>query len=228
MDRDHVIGARFRAREYLETFESGGFAGLPWRTPAGNGWKVTSETGSGGRHSARSGAVEDGGASILELEYETPGGGASFDFRTASETGWDFLEFLINDVLVDRWSGVHGWQTFQFNVTAGRNRYAWRFVRDRTFGGAEDAVWIDNLDLPEDSIPAQPPRLAWVGASAAGCQVRIEGEPGRTYVLELSRDLRVWTPVDQGLSVDGGLNLTDPTCGGDSGGRTAFYRVRAD
>lgn len=231
MDRNHVLTARFRPRDYLETFESGDLRSLPWRTSASGGWRVTDETASSGRYAARSGDVPDGGASVLLLERETPGGGASFDFRTASETGWDFLEFLVDGVRVERWSGLQGWQTFQFNLAPGGHRLEWRFQRDRTFGGAEDAVWIDNLDLPEALPPALPPHLTWEGGGLAGCKVRVFGQRGYDYVLEVSVDLAGWQPVDRVPGEDQDLRLSDPACGlgrsvGLAPGR--FYRVRVE
>jgi hypothetical protein len=224
MDRPHVLAARFRPRDYLETFESGDLSRLPWRTSGQAAWAVTDDAASSGRFAARSGAVADGGESVLALDRETPAGGGSFDFRTATEAGWDFLEFRINGVLLDRWSGVNGWQTFRFNVAAGPNRLEWRFRRDRSFAGALDAVWIDNLDLPEDVPPATPARIAWAGGGS-GCVLRVEGTPGRVQVLEASSDLRSWTAVASGVATVEPLLLTDPACGGQA---IRFYRVRTE
>jgi hypothetical protein len=32
-------------------------------------------------------------------------GRRSFDFRTETEAAWDFLEFRVNGLLLERWSG---------------------------------------------------------------------------------------------------------------------------
>ncbi len=226
MDRNHVLTARFRARSYLETFESGALDQLPWQPAGDAGWIVTNETASSGVFSARSGSVRDGGRSGLLLERDTPAGGASFDFRASTEPAWDFLEFHLNGTLVQRWSGILGWQTFQFNVPAGRNRFEWRFQRDRSFGGELDAVWIDNLDLPETFLPAEPPRIA-LPRPGSGCVVEIQGTPGRLHVLESSSDLRTWHPVTSLLAPAATFVLGDPDCGGPEAG-ARFYRVRVE
>jgi hypothetical protein len=232
MDRDHVLRARFRPRDYLETFETGGFGELPWITEASSGWGVTNETASSGRYSARSGRVGDSTASVLALERVTESGGASFDFRTASEAGWDFLEFQLNGELVGRWSGVNGWQTFQFNVPAGINRLVWTFRRDRTFGGIADAVWIDNLDLPEPpGATPSAPRLAWVPTDD-GPRWRIEGVDGWRYALEVSEDLRRWSVGGTGLRSGEWLpvpGVAVPGSGGlGVGARARFQRLRVE
>ncbi len=224
MDRNQVVAARFRAREYLETFETGDFGRLPWRLEGDLPWRVSQDSASTGQWSARSGSVSNSGLSVLRLDWETPAGGGSFDFRTETEAGWDFLEFWVNGERRARWSGANGWQTHLFNVPAGTSRLEWRYSRDRTFGGSQDAVWIDNLDLPERVEPAEAPRLRWLGGSE-GCRVGISGAPGRLHVLEASEDLRSWRPVAAGMGELPELILGDPDCGG---ARARYYRVRVD
>lgn len=224
MDRDQVLSARFRTRDYLETFENGDFSRLPWINDSNAPWQVTNETASGGAFSARSGRIRDRGVTALALEFETGSGGGSFDFRTASEAHWDFLEFLVDGRLIERWSGNLGWQTFQFDVAAGRHRFEWRFERDPTFGGDSDAVWIDNLDLPEVAPEVRPPRLSW-SAGQPGCAVEVSSTAGRRHVLERSADLRQWTPVNSVIPDESAFRLSDPDC---SGAAPRFYRVRVD
>lgn len=223
MDRDHVLTARFVPRDYLATFESGKFDELPWVTTVGSPWTVTDETSSSGRYSARSGVVGDRGTSILSLTYSTGRGTGAFDFRTASEAGWDFLEFYLNGQRVERWSGLQGWQTFTFNIPAGTNRLEWHFSRDPTFGGAEDAVWIDNLDLPDAVEEVPQPRLTLI-QSGTGWALRVDGAGSAVpMVLEESSDLRVWVPVAIEVTAGTPIPLSSVS---DSGSRVRFYRVK--
>ena len=97
-------------------------------------------------------------------------------------------------------------------------------MRDRTFGASSDGVWIDNLDLPEETALAEPPRLTLVVGSG-GCLVRVEGAPGTVNVLEASEDLRTWQPVASGVSTGPTLILSDPACGA---GAARYYRVRVE
>ncbi len=224
MDRNHVLVPRFRARDYLETFESGDFSRLPWTSGGAAGWTITDDTASAGQFSARSGSVANGARSGLLLEHESPAGGGSFDFRTASEAGWDFLEFWINGALVRRWSGANGWQNFTFDVPAGRNRFEWWFHRDRTFGESPDTVWIDNLDLPGVDDTVVPPVIAVAGAGS-GCRVTVTGTPGHLHVLERSTDLIVWAPVASATPTQAVFELGDSEC---ESLPARFYRVRLE
>lgn len=223
MDRNHVLTARFRPRSYLDDFETGDFSRLPWRSHGDAPWQITDDTAASGRYSARSGSVTHRGRSILELLHTTFAGGGSFDFRTDSETGWDFLEFHINGERIERWSGSLGWQTFQFNVAAGTHLFEWRFVRDPTFGEGQNAVWIDNLDLPDEPPPATAPGLT-LHRSGAILTLRASGAPGRLHTLEASSDLRLWTPVAS-QTADAPVFPLDPP---PTGTPAHFYRVRVD
>ncbi|MCC6233494.1 MAG: PKD domain-containing protein [Verrucomicrobiales bacterium] len=224
MDRNHVLTPRFRARAYLETFETGNLSQLPWAFGGQAPWFVTNETAAAGSFAARSGIITNGGHSVLILDHESPAGGGSFGFRTASEAGWDFLEFRINGTLVRRWSGANGWQTFTFDVPSGRNRFEWWFHRDQTFGEALDTVWIDNLDLPELGSDDVAPKIVLPIANA-GCTVTVQGTPGRKHVLERSLDLFNWVAVGSSVPDTATFPLIDTECGSQP---TRFYRVRLD
>ncbi len=222
MDRNQVLTARFLPRSYLDSFESGNFSALPWQTAGDVPWVVTNETAATGRYSARSGSVRDRGTSILALDFDTGAGTGTFDFRTASERGWDFLEFHLNGARIERWSGLQGWQTYTFSVPAGRNHFEWVFTRDPTFGGAEDAAWIDNLDLPDPT--ATSPRLLLL-PGPGGWRVRVDDAIDRLHTLESSSDLRTWSTVIGGLP--GGTELPLQGSGGGQG-RVRFYRLKAE
>ncbi|MFN0066437.1 MAG: Calx-beta domain-containing protein [Limisphaerales bacterium] len=227
MDRDHVLTARFRPREYLETFEGGSFGGLPWQFGGEAAWTITDVTAAGGRFSARSGLIGHSQSSRLILDYETGPGAGTFDYRVSSEADWDWLEFWVDGARVAKWAGEVPWQTHTFNVTAGRHRFEWRYARDRNFVGGQDAAWIDNLDLPAavtvptGALPA--PTLALTPRAGGGMVVKVLGQSGRSYTLEASADMRTWRPVATQV-MSGALLFIE-----DTEGRSAirFYRALA-
>src|SRR5262249_20529654 len=121
MNRDHTLTARFRAKDVLEGFERGNLLALPWFGGGDKPWFVQDQTAGAGRYAVRSGLITDYQSSSLLLLIDTQTGAGSFDFRVSSEQGWDFLEFYLNGVRLQRWSGEVGWQNYQFAVPPGVN-----------------------------------------------------------------------------------------------------------
>ena len=53
------------------------------------------------------------------------------------------MEFYLNGIRLQRWSGEVGWQNYQFPVTAGLNRFEWRYTKDANFSSGLDAAYLD-------------------------------------------------------------------------------------
>ncbi|PYK58592.1 MAG: hypothetical protein DME21_15385, partial [Verrucomicrobia bacterium] len=187
MNQNYNLTANFRLNSYSDTFESGDLSTLPWSTAGDQPWFVASGTASGGRFAARSGLVEDGQQSSLALTFSGRAGTGSFDFRVSSEAGWDFLEFYLNGVRVQRWSGDVNWQTFQFAVPAGYNTCEWRYTKD-----ANPAALLSVFDLP-------------TGPSL----IRLQGQADRSYVIEASTDLLNWNAISTNVVTSGTMFLED-------------------
>jgi uncharacterized delta-60 repeat protein len=197
MTRDHVLVARFRIKGALDGFESGNLLTLPWSVGGSSPWTVANQTAGSGQYAARSGLISDSQSSSLFLVLATANGVGSFDFRVSSEQGWDFLEFYLNGIRLQHWSGEVAWQNYQFPVTAGINHLEWRYVKDANFSSGLDAAFLDNLYLPPNSPDTADPsaRLAAYTLPSRVLLIEVEGQAGRTYVLEESDDLTQWTPL---------------------------------
>ena len=143
---------------------------------------------------ASSGASADSQTNSLSLTYSTAEGIGSFDYKVSSETNWDRLEFYLNGVLLQRWSGEVGWATYQFAVPAGTNSFEWRYVKDANFSAGLDAAYIDNLFLPQNvPDPTDPSATLSLHRLADGaCLIELAGQAARTYVLQASDDLTSW------------------------------------
>lgn len=206
VDRDLILTARFRARQFTDGFESGGFGALRWTTGGNRPWTVQSESASFGSFAARSGAITHGQTSSLSLVHSTAAGVASFDFRVSSEANWDFLEFYLNGVLLRRWSGEAGWATFRFSVPAGLNRLEWRYMKDALGSAGLDAAFIDNLDLP-----VVPTVMRLFNPTRAGFKLQFQGEDGRTVRIQASRNLVAWQDIATRLVNNGDvIDFVDP------------------
>jgi hypothetical protein len=175
-------------------------------------------------NAARSGQIADGQQSSLILAMTLPAGSASFDLRVSSERGWDFLEFYINDVLVQRWSGEVGWQAYEFEVPAGTTSLVWRYRKDTSISVGLDAAFIDNIQLPTAGPPVSGSQLRLTsGPSAEGAvRVQLRGQSGQEYVIQASSNLIQWESIGNGVAIDGVISFVDKEAGKHS---LRYYRA---
>jgi hypothetical protein len=210
MNQNYTLAASFRVISYTDGFESGAFSGrLPWTSYGQAHWQVQSDVAYEGRFAARSGLISNSQSSSLFLQVNLTAGAGAFRVRVSSESGWDGVEFYLNGLLQNRWTGELPWQYYQFAVTNGPNTLEWRYVKDANFSDGLDAAFLDNLYLPltDQALAAQ---LGVAALPALGYQVAVQGYPGRTYVLQASPDLRSWTPVQTNSAPSGSWVWVDP------------------
>ena len=145
--------------QYDEGFESGDLLQLPWISDGDLGWDIVNETPFSGDYSAKSGAIIDDQTSILTITLDiTSEGSVSFAHKTSTEEGWDFLEFYIDDVLLESWSGINEWSfpgSNSFPVVVGEHTFSWHFMKDMGAAGGEDCTWIDNVSFPDFTSPGE-------------------------------------------------------------------------
>lgn len=225
MDRNYVLTAQFRPVAYTYTFEppfsAADLRQPPWLSASTQPWQLQSFTAAGGRYALRSGLIGDGQESALSLTVESRGGAAAFDIRVSCEAQWDFAEFYLDGLRIERWSGEVPWQTYLFNLAPGTHTLTWRYVKDSNFSGGLDAMFLDNLYLPVAGPPpgneAAQLRLVRV---PAGLQLWITGRIGLTYAVEESADLTTWMRRSTHPNPTGTIVVTLPI---EAGHR--FYRV---
>jgi subtilisin family serine protease len=204
INSDLTLTARFEARSFTDGFESGDFSRLPWAFGVRAPWSIQSNQVSLGGFAARSGSISNNQSSSLFLTTNTPAGIGSFDYKVSSETNWDWLEFYVNGVLNDRWSGEVGWQTRLFTLPAGLNMLEWRYVKDFSLSFGLDAAFIDNVDLP-----STPTVIGLVSVSSADRTIQLLAQRNYTYVIEASADLTTWQPISTNAALNGVIRITD-------------------
>lgn len=120
-------------------------------------WGVAGDSAAAGVRSLKSGIIKDGERSAVGYSAAFSAGSVSFARRVSSESGKDFLEFYIDGVLKDRWSGDVPWSTVTFPLPAGSSMMMWRYVKDSITGTlASDAAWIDSVSVRVSSVPGTP------------------------------------------------------------------------
>ncbi len=216
MDRNYNLTALFKPIDFTYTFEppfsQSSLATAPWASSTPRPWLLQSATAAGGRFALRSGATGDGQDSILTLVAHTRTGAGSFDMRVSSEANWDFFEFYLNGVKIDRWSGEVPWRSYQFNLVAGQNTLSWRYVKDNNFSSGLDAAFMDNLFLPLDTPDPTDPaaHLSVVTLPIAGFNLELVGRSGNTYITQSTTNLLDWQPISTNTLIGTRAFINDP------------------
>jgi len=215
MDQNHSLTGSFVRPTITDDFESGGFnpeINYLLSSPGSSvPWSVVSGSSVGGDYAARSGLITDNQLSILALEERMIAGVGSFWYRVSSEAEFDVLEFRVNGDLKRTWSGQSDWIFYQFVVPEATNKLEWVYRKDPSLANGEDAVFIDNLELPVFRPAGQPDVALQMVPQSPGISVMLRGEPGRRYAVEISTDLEQWTEISRVTArTDGSVAFKDP------------------
>lgn len=179
----------------VEDYESGTMTVFPWHTSGGAPWQIVSTGAYEGTYCARSGAIADNQHSELSLTMNvTTAGPFSFYYRVSSESGYDFLVFLIDGVQQAEWSGEIPWTQASYNVNAGHHTFTWRYIKDGNTASGSDAAWVDYVLFPPSSIPPELPEFACYDfeASAQGWVSGATGDNATTGQWERGDPEGTW------------------------------------
>lgn len=112
-------------------------------------WTIDATQGYDGTHSARSGQIGNNATSSMQKTVNvTQASSISFFRKVSTEASYDFLEFYIDNVLKDEWSGNQDWDEFSYPVTTGNHTFKWVYTKDVAVTGGSDAVWVDYITFP--------------------------------------------------------------------------------
>jgi subtilisin family serine protease len=225
-DADKQVSATFAPVTVSDDFESG-VATLKYDTD-GAAWTVTDSTSFSGNYALRSGNLGDEEASTLSLRQSFLGGRGKFDIKVSTEEGWDMVTFLMDGVVVQQWSGERDWQRYEFDIPAGEHVLEWSYAKDFANTSGDDAVYIDNVDLPLGAFESAA-KTASVYVSHVGdgnLEIEVQGQPGADYVVEASKGLHKWQEVYRGTTdMEGRMQVRQVTTGGKA---QSFFRARSE
>lgn len=210
--RDMTVRAVFQPLPIADDFETGDLSRLPWETTSGKVWTVTTGSAAAGQYSARSAAIGHGDTTVLRLQHAFRSGTASFDYRVSSEQGWDYLEFYLDGVQQQKWSGDVAWTRHTFVLTAGTHTLEWRYVKDAANSRGLDAAFLDNMVLPlAVADDGTVPGLSIGRAFSGGVEVRLKGQTNQVYVIQASDQLPPqWRSVYTNVATYGEMIYLDP------------------
>ena len=158
----------------VEDFEDGNFTGtFTWAlTNSGQGagdWSVVTSSPHEGSYCAESDDLRDGKWDAIEttVNYEAPGK-ITFWKKVSSESGYDFLNFYIDGVWKDGWSGEIGWSESSYLVeTAGDHTFKFEYAKDASETAGSDLGWVDYISFYNKSTAIPPTVETPANVSAA-------------------------------------------------------------
>jgi hypothetical protein len=117
---------------------------LRWDTGGNARWFCENEDYYFGYSAARSGAVGDGQSSYMESQVRGAGD-LSFYWKVSSESGYDFLYFMIDGIIYDQISGSTEWNQKTFYIPDGTHTIIWEYSKNASVSYYQDCAWLDKV-----------------------------------------------------------------------------------
>ena len=116
-----------------------------------NQWHIVSDNAYSGSHSLCSNDISDNQTAAFTYQTSnlTNNSYVSFYRKVSSESGYDFLNFYIDNQLQDQWSGEKNWEYFIYEVPAGTHNLSWQYTKDQSVSNGSDCAWIDLVMMPD-------------------------------------------------------------------------------
>ncbi len=178
-----------------EDFETGDFNKFEWAFGGNAPWEIDSVNNFEGSYCAKSGSILDNQSTELIINIESFADDTlSFYRKISSEASYDFLEFYIDGVKMEEWSGFSSWQKFSYPVNAGSHQFKWRYFKDVFVSSGDDCGYIDMIEFPpikSIDIPLQVNAIAVDTFIRAGEYTQLYAMPiggSGTYTIQWSPD----------------------------------------
>lgn len=159
--------------------------GLVWSSGGSAPWRGQNTVTSDGISAAASGAVGDGESSEITTTVTGPGA-LTFRWKVSSETGSDFLQFLVSGVARFSISGEVDWEERSVAIPSGRQTLKWVYRKDASGFAGDDSAWLDRVRFVRASGPltvvTKPRRFAAtsIGRQSRAQTLRITNRGGTT------------------------------------------------
>ncbi len=144
---------------YAEDFESGNFLVFPWEMSGVADWVIDTADPYEGADCAKSGAISHNQETVMSVTLDVVAGGdIKFYYKVSSESGYDYLRFLIDGSEAQSWSGTVAWALATFPVDVGTHTFTWKYTKDGSVSSGSDAAWVDFVEFPT-IVPPQYPQM---------------------------------------------------------------------
>jgi hypothetical protein len=143
----------FTSGSIIEDWETGNLTKFDWSTGGNKPWAINFSNPYQGSYSAKSGNIDNGEVSSIEVTMDVIGyDDISFYRKVSSEAGGDFLRFYIDNNLKGEWSGEQPWEYESYQVKPGIHTFKWSFVKDNATTTGLDAGWTDYIVFPSCNL----------------------------------------------------------------------------
>lgn len=133
----------------MEDYETNTFTQYPWVLSGNLPWFTTTDNAYDDMYCSKSGAIGNQQNSRMTITINVLQNDSIVFFRAvSSEAGYDYLNFYIDGVLRDQWSGVENWAREAYFVTAGNHTFRWEYAKDYVVSDNSDCAWVDNVTFP--------------------------------------------------------------------------------
>lgn len=219
-----------------EDFETGDFLSHEWDFAGDAPWEICETNPFEGSYCARSGAIDDQQTSEMKITASVLADDSiSFYYKVSSEADYDFLQFYIDNVKKDEWSGEKGWSYASYAVNAGEHTFRWVYSKDWYVSAGQDCAWVDYIVFPPIYNPVAVPEspadiVADVYPNPFSGFLTVEYEPqGSSFITfsffntsgQLLMELEEIPSVSQGK-----VTITQPFDSWEPG--VYFCRIRSD
>lgn len=133
----------------MEDYETNTLVQFPWVVNGAQPWFTTTDNAYDDVYCSKSGAINGNQVSNMSITLNVlQNDSIIFMKAVSSEQGYDYLNFYIDGILRDQWSGVDNWTREAFYVTAGSHTFKWEYKKDYVYDDNQDCAWIDNVIFP--------------------------------------------------------------------------------
>lgn len=139
------------AGEIVETFESATFTNYPWSLAGNMPWIISSVPYQGS-YCALSGDINDSESSELEINFtNSMNDSIGFYYKVDSEESWDYLKVIVDNNMVQQFSGNIPWTYSSFAIAPGSHVLKFSYEKDPVYTTGADCAWLDNIKFPNSA-----------------------------------------------------------------------------
>ena len=132
-----------------ENFETADFTANDWKIEGKGIWVIDSLNAYEGKYCIKSDNVDNNQYAKLKIQIEVLADGPlTFYVKTSSEKDYDILEFYVNSMMIEKWSGEKDWEPYTYEMKKGTYALEWRYRKDTSGSAGEDRAYIDNIFFP--------------------------------------------------------------------------------